>query len=134
MKLFSFNLYMVIWRVEFILEEQTTTSVVMFIGVIFLEISDIFRNSSNGDRFRKGENNDEGQEQNGQERERKKKIKLQPTLISWKMRWDFFFTCIHLINVHNVLQSRLIFKDKKKKKRKRNTTTYLYYILITTEF
>ena len=129
MKLFSFNLYMVIWRVEFILEEWTTTSVVMFIGVIFLEISDIFRNSSNGDRFRKWEN-DEGQEPKGQE---KKKIKLQPTLISWKMRWNFFFTCIHLINVRNVLQSRLIFKDKKRK-RKRNTTTYLYYILITTEF
>ena len=42
----------------------------MFIGVIFLEISDIFRNSSNGDRFRKWENNDEGQEQNGQEKKK----------------------------------------------------------------
>ena len=49
----------------------------MFIGVIFLEIFDIFKNSSNEDRFMKGKNGDEGQKQNGQD----KKIRLQPILI-----------------------------------------------------
>ena len=46
-------------------------------GVIFPKIFNIVKNSSNGDRFRKWKNGDEGQEQNGQE----KKIRLQPALI-----------------------------------------------------
>ena len=46
-------------------------------GSDFSKDKDIVKNGSNGDRFRKWKNGDEGQEQNGQE----KKIRRQPTLI-----------------------------------------------------
>ena len=64
----------------------------MFVGVIFPKIFNIVKNSSNGDRFRKWKNGDEGQEQNGQE----KKNQASTYSDTMKTKIKFFSSLIFL--------------------------------------
>ena len=64
----------------------------MFVGVIFPKIFNIVKNGSNGDRFRKWKNGDEGQEQNGQE----KKNQASTYSDTMKTKIKFFSSLIFL--------------------------------------